>query len=227
MSAIIARMAARARRPRTLDRFGVVLSLALLSGCPRATTSETESPEPDCPQPVVAEPAVFAPMVHGAYAGRVNVDSSALFVGKYYDFVGPVVRVRVRYLSVPEGTAETSRYSTCEAEVEVPVQWTERGFVVAQTVTVTSFRGDFERAELQPLADGSRQATHDKVLADCWVSVLEGEYLVPELSASTTKGRPNALRLIEPDGDEQVLEAVDPASESDFIQLADEYFWSQ
>ena len=211
---------------------GLACSLvgSLVVGCKvSADTSQPDRvepcPEPEAPSPVQA-PRVYEPLVHGTYATEIAVDSGDLRVEKQFEFVGNVIRVRVRYLAQPEGDIARSTFSTCEAELELPIRWTESGYSVGQTLTVTAQRGDFEREELEPAANGNRQASTHKDLRSCWLTVLEGEYVFEEISAATTRGRAESLRLVEPDGAVRALRAVESASESDFIDVVDEHFWS-
>ncbi|WP_255215701.1 hypothetical protein [Pseudenhygromyxa sp. WMMC2535] len=211
---------------------GLCLAALACVGCkPSASLDE---PEPQaCPEPppaaiVEASPEKLSPaLVHGAYAYEFSPEGDNLMGETVIDFVGDLARFRVRYLDRPEGTSAASSYATCEAEVEVPIRWTATGFRVEYTLTVAATRGDFTRGELEPTADGSRRSNTNKHVESCWMTVLEGEYVIYEVDSATTRGRPKSFRLVEPDGKENRAWAHEPPSESDFVRRIDEYFWHE
>lgn len=207
---------------------------AFVAGCSGTTGAEgTEPPMSMAPAQLETIPAVgsatepvHSPMLRDGYAAQLSAGDDQLMVEKYFDFVGDVMRVRVRYLDLPEGTIDQSTYQTCEVELEVPIVWTASGFVVAQTITGFSQHGDFERREIEPSKDGGRRADTDKDLKSCWLTLLEGEYRVFEISSATGKGgRPKTCELSDPGGAGYHLVAMPTPSESDFVEVVDDHFW--
>ena len=207
---------------------GLAVLVPFATGCQRstATIAELEAPTPVVvePPPEPRPPDPSPPLVYDAYAYEFTPDSDDLFAERHYTFVGAVVRVRVRYLGRPVGDVQESRFASCEAEVEAPITWHEGGFRVAQTVTARARRVGFVRTEL-PAEGSNRRATTDKDIRSCWVTLLAGDYAIHGQLDTTVQGRTKGFRLDEPDGASFELHAVPSATETDLIEVADDYFW--
>lgn len=171
--------------------------------------------------------APHTPLLYDGYGVELPADGDGLYVEKLFTFVGPVVRVRVRYLDAPEGSIERSTYRSCEVELEAPITWTEAGFDVAATVTATATAGNFERTELEPEPGGARRADNRKDVKSCWVTLLEGRYRVESRSEATIKGRPKQVRIVEPDGKVRELRALGAPEDEDFYDLVNDHFWQR
>lgn len=204
------------------------LWLLLCGSIACATRSDAGSspPAPACPEPAEpSPPTVSPPLLYDSYGVELEREPGDLYTDKVLTFVGPVMRLRVRYVDDPEGDIKQSSFTSCEAEVEVPIVWNERGFSVLQTITARGRRGAFVRNETPPDDDGSRNSSTDKKLRTCWVTLLEGDYGVDQQSAATTEGRAKQFRLTEPGGETSVLQAVPRPSELDLIDAVDAHFW--
>jgi hypothetical protein len=133
--------------------------------------------------------------------------SECVFRRKSFSFEGNTLRVRYVVASLVEHEGDRSVTMVCDARGKVEVRW-EGDAVVVPTTFTTEASVDTIRRQQRRAAPGKFNVDWDEDNTTCSTTLDAGRYVVKEVSAAKTAGRPDRM-VLEAPGTKYVLEASD------------------